>query len=193
MRRILLAAATLASLAMAAMPISAQAATSVGISIRIGDPYRGATLRFHSAPRVILVPTTRVYAVRDYDYDLYRYDDDWYYVEDGYWYCADSYRGPFVRVRYTSVPYDVRYVCDRGGYRSFSSGYRSYRSGPPAHAPAWGYRAKYRSHDRDWDRDRVRTRSWDRDRERSRDRSWDRTRTRDRVRENDRKWRDRDR
>lgn len=184
MKRILLTAIVFASLAMAT-PLSARAATRVGISVRIGDPYRGASLYFRSAPHVVLVPRTRVYVVRDYDYDLYRYADDWYYFDDGYWYCADSYRGPFVRIRYTSVPHQIRYVCESGGYRRYG--------GPPAHAPAWGYRRNYgdRDYDRDWDRHRVRARSHDRDR----DREWDRKRRGDRDwdRDDDRDWRYRDR
>ena len=49
MKRTLMIAAALASLAFVSAPSSSQAA-SVGFSVRIGDPYRGAALHFRSEP-----------------------------------------------------------------------------------------------------------------------------------------------
>ena len=101
MKRSLYALAAAAALAVT-LTASAQAATNIRVSI--GDRYEGATLTFRSQPRVVLVPSTRVYYVRDYDYDLYRYEGYWYYVDDGYWFRASSWRGPFVQIRLRSVP-----------------------------------------------------------------------------------------
>lgn len=104
MKRSLYAYAAAAVLA-ATLATSAQAATD--IRVRIGDRYEGATITFRSQPRVVVVPDTRVYYVRDYDYDLYRYGSYWYYVDDGYWFRASSWRGPFVQIRVSSVPRTV--------------------------------------------------------------------------------------
>lgn len=186
MKRVLLIAAALASLAMAA-PSPSQAATSVGFSLRIGDPYRGASVRFRSGPDWVAVPRTRVHYVRDYyDRDMYRYGGWIYLVDDGYWYRARSYRGPFIFVDFRSVPRDIRYI--PAGYRRWDS--RGY----------YGFTRDryYYRHNRDWDRDRdyrVRDRydrdgRYDRDR-RVRDGDRDR-RVRDGNRGGDWDWRNRD-
>src|SRR5258705_7893427 len=75
MKRLLIAAAAFASLALATFHTPSMAATSASISI--GDPYRGAAVRFHSEPQVVMVPETRVYYVRDYGSDVYRYGSSW--------------------------------------------------------------------------------------------------------------------
>jgi hypothetical protein len=139
MRRLLLSVAALASLALAAPTRPADAATSVSVSVNIGDPYRGASLHFRSEPDVVLIPSSDVYYARNYDRDLYRHGRYWYFVEDGRWFRARSYRGPFIRVSYSSVPRQVLYVPTR---------YRRNWGGPPAHAPAWGYH-KNKNQDRD--------------------------------------------
>lgn len=139
MRRMLLITVALASLAFVAAPTPSQAATSVGFSVRIGDPYRGASLRFSNEPDLILVPRSRVYYVRNYDRDLYRYGGMWYLIDDGYWYRARSYRGPFIRVDLRAVPREVYYV-------------------PTSYRRHWGTPAGY---GRDWDRDWR----WDRERD----------------------------
>src|SRR5689334_8942687 len=51
----------------------ASARTDVSINLRIGDPYRGPRVVFEDEPDVVVVPDTRVYYIRDYDYDMYRY------------------------------------------------------------------------------------------------------------------------
>jgi len=63
----------------------ASARTDVSINLRLGDPYRGPQLVFQSEPDVVVVPGSRVYYVRDYDYDIYRYGSYWYYNYDGGW------------------------------------------------------------------------------------------------------------
>jgi hypothetical protein len=132
MKRLLITAAAVVSLGVAAVPAPANAATSIGVAINVGDPYRGAALRFRSEPEVVLVPSTRVYYVDDYDYDLYRYGSSWYFVEDGRWYRARSYRGPFTHIRVASVPRSIVTVPVK---------YRRHW-GPPAHAKAYGYHKK---------------------------------------------------
>ena len=46
MKRLLIAAVALATVGLAALPASSMAATSVGVDINIGDPYRGGALHF---------------------------------------------------------------------------------------------------------------------------------------------------
>ncbi len=133
MKRLLIAAAAFASLALATFHAPSMAATSVSISI--GDPYRGAALRFHSEPQVVMVPETRVYYVRDYGYDVYRYGSYWYFIDDGRWYRARTYRGPFLYIHGSTVPRAIVQVPVR---------YRRHWGGPPAHAVARGY---HRNHD----------------------------------------------
>jgi hypothetical protein len=96
------------------------------------------------------VPDTRVYYVRDYDYDVYRYGSYWYFIDDGRWFRARSYRGPFVYVHETSVPRAIVQVPVR---------YRRHWGGPPPHAVARGY---HRNHDERYVERRVerRDRGW---------------------------------
>ncbi len=93
-----------AALACASSASSAVAGTSVSVNLRIGDPYRGPDVVFVHEPDIVLVPASRVYYVRNCDYDLYRYGSYWYYQYDGGWYRARSHRGPFVFISYRSVP-----------------------------------------------------------------------------------------
>ena len=129
------AALVVAALTAAAPP--AKAGTSVGVQIQIGDRYRGGEVQFRSEPDVVVVPSTRVYYVRDYNYDVYRYGSYWYFIDDGYWYRARTWRGPFVHVGYNSVPRSIRVVPVK--YR------RHWKNGPPSHAVAHGY---YKDKDR---------------------------------------------
>jgi hypothetical protein len=85
-------------------------AADISINLRVGDPYRGPRLVFQSEPTVVLVPGSRVYYVRDYDYDVYRYGSYWYYNYDGGWYRARRYGGPYAYIGYQSVPHSVAYV-----------------------------------------------------------------------------------
>lgn len=145
MKRTLLLALVAASAALLGFSTPAKAETSVGVDIHIGDPYRGASIRFESAPRMVLVPESKVYYCRenDFDSDIYRYGRYWYFVEEGRWYRANSYRGPFYMVRVTSVPRSVLQVPPH---------YRRNWNGPPPHAVARGY-YKEKGYDRHHDRD----------------------------------------
>jgi len=88
----------------------ASARTDVSINLRIGDPYRGPRVVFEDEPDVVVVPDTRVYYIRDYDYDMYRYGSFWYYNYDGAWYRARRYNGPFVYVGFRAVPRSIVYL-----------------------------------------------------------------------------------
>ena len=125
------------TLAMMAPATKASAHADVSINLRIGDPYRGPQLVFQDEPDVVVVPGSRVYYVRDYDYDLYRYGSYWYYTYDGGWYRARRYNGPFTYVGYRSVPRAVTYVPVR--YR------RHWRGGGEGHA--YGH---YKERDNRW-------------------------------------------
>ena len=174
MNRSLYAFAAAAMLA-ATVTATAHAGTSVDLRVSVGDRYEGATIAFRSEPRVVIVPDTKVYYVRDHDCDLYRYGRYWYFVENGYWYRAASWRGPFYHVRHTSVPRSVTGVPVK--YRKH---WKHGHNGPPSHAVAKGH---YKNrHDRDRDRDRVvyRERVVVRDRDDDRDHNRDRDRDRDR-------------
>ncbi len=161
MKRILMIAAALASLAFAVAPSTTQAATSVGFSVRIGDPYRGTSIRFQSEPDLVLVPRSQVYYVRDYDRDIYRYGGAWYFVEDGYWYRARSYRGPFYRVDFRFVPREVYMVPT--GYRRHWGGSYGYYGGRQTWYRDSEYRG-YRMRDRYGNyRDRSNQDSYNRD------------------------------
>lgn len=144
MRRILMSVLAAASAALIGAASPAKAETSVGIDIHVGDPYRGASIHFESAPRMVMVPDTKVYYVRDdgFDSDVYRYGRYWYFVEEGRWYRAASYNGPFTYIRVVSVPRAVRTVPVR---------YRRNWNGPPPHAVARGYH-RHQGYDRGYAR-----------------------------------------
>ena len=116
----LVAACSLAAVA------PARAGTSVDIQLHVGDRYPGTDIVFHREPDVVVVPSSRVYYVRDYDHDLYRYGSRWYYCDGVNWYRSRSYGGPFLFIHYSNVPRAVYTVPVR--YR------RHWRDWPPGHA-----------------------------------------------------------
>ncbi|HEX5032225.1 MAG TPA: hypothetical protein VFX78_12305 [Candidatus Eisenbacteria bacterium] len=186
MKRILLMTALAALLVPAMLPAKSEAAVSVGVSFHVGDPYRGLSLHFQSAPDLALIPASSVYYVRNYDRDLYRYGRSWYYVEDNCWYQSSSYNGPFVRIAVSSVPRPIYNVPTR---------YRRAWGGPPSHAPAYGYHRNQGQdrNDNGWNRggDRGSNPSqggWQRNDDRRNDQ---RTDSNQRDRNNDRQRRDR--
>lgn len=156
-------AALLMPLLATGYPSPAKAA-DVGFSIRIGDRYRGNHLYFDNRPRMVVVPGTRVYYVRDSDYDVYRYGSYYYGFDDGRWYRSTSYRGPWIHVRGRQVPRAI-YMVPADYRRNWRGDYRYWRS---------------RDYDRDWQRYRNtsdrRYRDRDRDRDYDRDRNYDRDR-----------------
>jgi hypothetical protein len=81
--------------------------------VRIGS--RG-DFEIDTVPSMSIIPGTSVYFSRDEaDYDLYRYGSSWYLADNGDWYRADSWRGPFLRIRTSSVPRPVFTI--PSGYR----------------------------------------------------------------------------
>lgn len=140
MKRSLYAFAAAVMLA-ASLTATARAATSVDVRVSVGDRYHGGTLSFSNEPRVVMVPETKVYYVRDEDCDLYRYGRYWYFVEDGYWYRSASWRGPFLHIRAVSVPRSVVTVPIKYR-RHWKHGYRTVAEND------------YRDRDRDRDHDR---------------------------------------
>jgi hypothetical protein len=149
------------AVALTAPASKAIAGADISINLRVGDPYRGPRLVFEREPDIVVVPGTRVYYVRDYDYDIYRYGSYWYYNYDGNWYRARRYSGPFVFIGYNAVPRSVAYVPVR--YR------RHWREAPRGHA--YGH---YKNRDDRWHRDnRVRERVETRERVRVDDRGRD--------------------
>jgi hypothetical protein len=158
MNRWTIGLAALVVAASTAVAIPAKAGTSVDVQIQVGDRYRGGEVVFRSEPDVVVVPSTRVYYVRDYDHDVYRYGSYWYFVDRDHWYRARSWRGPFYHVKYVSVPRPIQVVPVQ--YR------RHWRQpGPPPHAVAKGYhkdKPNRYNHDRN---DRANSRDRDDDRE----------------------------
>jgi len=143
MSRLSLATACLVMTLFALPAAKAHARTDVSIDLHVGQPYHGPRLVIEDEPDVVLVPGTRVYYVRDYDYDLYRYGSYWYYNYDGGWYRARRYDGPFSYVGYRSVPHAVSYVPVR--YR------RHWRDeGAPGHAYGHYKEDRGRHEERGW-------------------------------------------
>lgn len=115
----------------------AQAGSSVSVNLRIGDPYRGAQIAFTNDPDIEVVPDTRVYYIRNYDYDMFRYGRFWYVCnDDGMWFRGRAYRGPFFHVGLTTVPRAVVMVPDR---------YRGHWRDNPGRGNAYGH---YKQDDR---------------------------------------------
>jgi hypothetical protein len=100
----------------------AQAAVSADINIHVGR--RAPAVYFAREPRVVLIPDTEVYCVQDvgYDYDMFRCGDWWYIDDGGYWYRSRSYRGPFVTVSFTSLPWAFRRVPSGFRHQPFRPG-----------------------------------------------------------------------
>jgi len=156
MRRVLLVSSLLAGLvAFGSMP--AQAAISANINIHVGD--RSPRVYYERAPRGYLIPSSDVYYYGDSGYDMYRCDGLWYVNDGGYWYESRSWRGPFIGIRFESVPSRIFRVPAR--YHRESRGWSSSRQ-------VWNDSPRYR------DRGRYDNRDWNRN-----DRGWNRNDRRD--------------
>lgn len=119
-------AALLAPLLVTGSPPPAQAA-DVGISISIGQRYRGDNLRFTNRPRMVVVPGSRVYYVQDFDQDVYRYGRYYYAFDSGRWYRATSYRGPWIYIRGRTVPRQI-YAIPTDYRRNWQGDYSQWRN-----------------------------------------------------------------
>lgn len=134
---------------MAASLLVAVPAGAQTYSVRVGDSYEGTALDFNTAPRMVLIPDSRVYYVREnnFDNDLYRFGGQWYFVDNGNWYRANSWRGPFVNIRSRDVPMDVYRVPTE--YRtSWSAGNGSTRYGERDNNPRYTDRVTMRTGER---------------------------------------------
>jgi len=178
MRRITLVTSLLAGLAIfSARP--SQAAVSLDFNIHVGDyapvPY------FHQQPRGYLVPSSNVYWYDNAGYDCYRYGNAYYVNDGGYWYSSHSWNGPFVGVRYASVPVQILQVPTR--YRHQPRGYWQ-----SAQRPTWGSDNRWRGDNR-WSDNRSNDSRWSNDRNRGGDQdNW----RNDRNDRDDRRWSSRD-
>jgi hypothetical protein len=95
-------------------PVAAFAGTSVGWSVTIGNAPPPPAVVFQREPRVVVVPGSTVYVVRDdCDYDVFHYGVYWYVFNDGYWYRARTHRGPFAAVSARYVPTAIANVPPR--------------------------------------------------------------------------------
>lgn len=115
MRRILLVSSLLAGLvAFGSKPADA----SISLDIHVGDP---APVAIYQQPRGYFVPDYNVWYYQNSAYDMYRFGNVWYLNDGGYWYSARSWRGPFVGVRYASVPTQIVRIPSR--YHRQTRGY----------------------------------------------------------------------
>lgn len=122
--------------------IPASAGTSVDIGVSIGNAPPPPVVVIREEPRVVVVPGSTVYVVRDTryrpDYDVFRYGVYWYIYNDSYWYRARSHRGPFRAIRNKYVPHAIMVVPARHWKRHP-------HGGPPGQVR----KASYRGHGRD--------------------------------------------
>jgi hypothetical protein len=147
MRRILLVSSLLVGLvAFGSKP--AKAAISADINIHVGD--RAPVGYFYSEPRGYLIPDYNVWYYQNSSYDMYRYGNVWYMNDGGYWYSARSWRGPFVGIRFESVPSRIVRVPVR--YHRQTRGY--WQEQAPHYT--WSQQTRYRTNDRTWNRDNDR-------------------------------------
>jgi hypothetical protein len=133
---VLLGLALAVVLAGAATP--AQAGTSVSVNLRVGDPYPGGQLVFAHNPDIEMIPESRVYYIRDSDYDVFRYGRFWYLCDDGVWFRGRTYRGPFLHVSFSTVPRSVVLVPET---------YRRHWRENPGRGHAYGHYRNQRSDD----------------------------------------------
>ena len=155
MRRFTLVFSLLVGLA-AFVARPSQAAISLDFNIHVGD--HAPVGYFHHQPVGYLVPSSNVYWYDNAGYDCYRYGNAYYVNDGGYWYASRSWRGPFIGVRYASVPTQILRVPTR--YRHQPRGYWQ-----TAQRPTWGNDSRWRGDrsDRNWSRNQEQSR-WNNDR-----------------------------
>lgn len=149
MRRILLLSSLLVGLvAFGSKPANA----AISLDIHVGD--RAPVAYVYEQPRGYFVPDYNVWYYQNSDYDMYRYGNVWYMNDGGYWYSSRSWRGPFVGVRYASVPTQIIRIPSR--YHRQTRGY--WQQAPRQQAwnqNQWNqprYRDSDRRDNREWSR-----------------------------------------
>ena len=87
-------------------PMAAQAETSVGVSINIGNAPPPPVVVVREEPRFVMVPGSSVYVCDDdrIGYDSFRYGVYWYTYNGGYWYRARRWGGPYRAIEVRYVP-----------------------------------------------------------------------------------------
>jgi hypothetical protein len=152
MRRFTMTIAALALVTMA--PVAAQAETYFGFAMGVTNAPPPPALMFHSAPRVVVVPETRVYRVmcESCDADMFRFGGTWYAYTGGFWYRAEEANGPYRVVDARNVPRAVLFV-PSAHWKHHPQGIAAARARRQATAVVV---VKERGRDRDRDRDHER-------------------------------------
>ena len=93
-------------------PVAARAETYFGFTMGVTNAPAPPVLVFHAAPRVVVVPETRVYRVmcESCDADVFRFGGTWYAYSGGFWYRAEEPNGPYRVVDARNVPRAVLFV-----------------------------------------------------------------------------------
>ncbi len=94
--------------------LPARAEVDVDLFFRAGIPGPDRTAFRVSVsspqPEYVVIPQSRVVAVRGCDHDVYRFDNFYWAYDDGYWFRARKIGGPWVAVRVERVPSAVLFV-----------------------------------------------------------------------------------
>jgi hypothetical protein len=127
-----------------ALLLPAAAFASVGITVHIGDAPPPPVIVVREPPRVVYVPSARVYVVDDdaWAYDGFHVGSYWYVYEDGWWYRSRTWRGPYAVIETRYVPARIHDVPVRYWRRGHPHG------GPPGQMKKayGGSDASYKDH-----------------------------------------------
>jgi|GEM_PF-5457627 len=61
-------------------------------------------------PRLVPVPDSPILYAPDFPYDLFFVDGEWFYLFQERWYRSQKFYGPWVYLRYQSVPNSLRRI-----------------------------------------------------------------------------------
>lgn len=100
------------ALALMLAPLPAHAETYFGFQLGIREAPPAPQITFEKAPRIVVVPSTRVSRVTDpgCKHDLFRFGGTWYAYDALHWYRADDISGPYRVVDARKVPRAVLFV-----------------------------------------------------------------------------------
>ena len=131
-------------------PLRARARVDIGINIGLPPP-----IAFVSPPELVVIPETNVYAVPDFDAEIFFYHGWWWRLWEGRWYRSHQYSSGWRYYRKTP-----------SFYRGIPPGWRDeYREGRWRGRPWEQQRIPHHQVQRDW-------RSWERNRHWERNNSW---------------------
>jgi hypothetical protein len=148
----------------------------IAVPVPVPPPVYAPPVVIEEPPEFIAPPQLGFYAAIGVPYDLFLIDKRYYLNRDNVWYTGPSYNGPWVSVRYKSLPWSLRrHPYERVRYYR-DSGYRDYRH---SRSPYW---EKHHYHPRkewrderkaireDWKHERKAEREeWKRDRHEARE------------------------